>query len=1022
MAYIPAVTSVTSTSGAYKAGSVIVIQVSFDNAVVVNGTPQLELATSPSVFADFTELTNSGVTLNFSYTVQAGDTSALLEVASANALILNGGTITSASELPDLTLPINSTTGSLSTSATVIIDTTLPAAPTAPDLINASDTGGSNSDNITNVITPTFTGTSEAYAEITLYDTNGTTPLGQTTANGSGTWSITTSAALAQGAHTLTTKATDTAGNVSNASAGLTVTIDTAAPSVTSITRASVSPTSADQVAYTVLFSEILSRAPDYGLTKSGTANGFISSVSGSTDSAIQTVIVSNLTGDGTLGLEVLAGSPAADLAGNSVAAFSGGEVYTVDNIAPAIGSVGVPASGEYAPGDSLDFTVNFNEAVTVDTTGGTPRLALTLDTGTVYAQYLSASGGTALTFRYVVAAGDLDTNGVALAGSLSLNGGTLKDAVGNTANLSLNSVGALTGVLVESQGPSVASISLIDSATSNAASVQYTVVFDEAVSGVDTSDFILAGSGVTGNIAGISGSGTTFTVTVDTVSGNGTLRLDVNPSNTGIQNFAGKPLLSGYTSGASYQIDQSGPSVSSVTIPADRSYLEGDVLAFTVNFNESATVSGAPSLALTLDTGGTVYADYVSGSGTSALVFAYTVVSGNADANGIVLAASLTLNGATIRDAVGNDTTLTLNNVGSLTGVLIDAALVPPVFDSAVVTGNSLVISYTEATTLDSTHIPAASTYEVKVGGVTTAVSHVVVDAQAKTATLTLSTAVTAGQAVTVAYTDPTTGDDSNALQNAAGADAGSFLATTVTNNTVVPPVVVPPVSGGITITAPVGGGTLQGTAQGDTFNGSAFKDVIYTAGGADSVDAGGGIDTVVMAGARDQYSIALQADGSYVVRSLVDTGTVATLTNVERLSFDNQLIALDSTTTTGRMAELYNLALGRNPEESGLDFYIDANNQGITTEQLALSFVSSPEFVALHGSQDNSTFLTQLYQAAFDRAPDAEGLAFYMQHLAQNPGPAGQASVIANFIDSSELAIKLAGLVNQGVPLLEV
>ena len=1021
MAYTPAVTSVTSTSGAYKAGAVIVIQVSFDYAVVVNGTPQLELATSPSVFADFTALTNGDMTLNFAYTVQAGDTSALLEVASTNALILNGGTITSASELPDLTLPINSTTGSLSSSATVVIDTTLPTAPSAPDLTSASDAGASNSDNVTNVITPTLTGTSEANAEITLYDTDGTTPLGHATANNSGTWSITTNVALTQGAHTLTAKAIDAAGNTSSASAGLTVAIDTTAPTVSSITRADANPTTADNLTYTVVFNESVTglSTSAFDLTETGTANGSISSVSGS--GSTYNVTVNSVTGDGTLRLDLLA-SQARDVAGNAAAGYTSGNPYTLDNTGPAVASVGVPADGAYAPGDSLDFTVNFNEAVTVDTTGGTPRVALTLDTSTVYAQYLSGSGNTALVFRYVVAAGDLDTNGVALAGSLSLNGGTLKDAVGNNANLSLNSVGALTGVLVESQGPSVTSISLNDSATSNATSVQYTVVFDEAVSGVDTSDFILTGSGVIGNIAGISGSGTTFTVAVDTVSGNGTLRLDVNPSNTGIQNLAGKPLLSGYTSGASYQIDQSGPSVSSVTPPADRSYLEGEVLAFTVNFNEAATVSGTPRLALTLDTGGTVYADYVSGSGTSALVFTYTVVAGNADANGIALAASLALNGATITDTAGNNATLTLNNVGSLAGVLIDAALVPPVFNSAVVTGNSLVISYTEATTLDSTHIPAASTYEVKVGGVTTTVTNVVVDAQAKTATLTLSTAATAGQAVTVAYTDPTTGDDSNALQNAAGTDAGSFLATTVTNNTVAPPVVVPPASGGITVTAPAGGGTLQGTAQGDTFNGSTFKDVIFTAGGADSVDAGAGIDTVVMAGARDQYSIALQADGSYVVRSLVDTGTVATLTNVERLSFDNQLLALDSTTTTGRMAELYNLALGRNPEESGLDFYIDANNQGITTEQLALSFVSSPEFVALHGSQDNSTFLTQLYQAAFNRAPDADGLAFYMQHLAQNPGAAGQASVIANFIDSSELAIKLAGLVNQGVPLLEV
>ncbi|MCW8205372.1 SwmB domain-containing protein, partial [Verminephrobacter aporrectodeae] len=57
-----------------------------------------------------------------------------------------------------------------------------------------------------------------------------------------------------------------------------------------------------------------------------------------------------------------------------------------------------------------------------------------------------------------------------------------------------------------------------------------------------------------------------------------------------------------------------------------------------------------------------------------------------------------------------------------------------------------------------------------------------------AKTVTLTLSTAVTSDQTVTVAYADPTTGNDANAIQDAAGNDATSFAATAVTNNTPAP------------------------------------------------------------------------------------------------------------------------------------------------------------------------------------------------------------------------------------------
>src|SRR6185312_3497055 len=58
--------------------------------------------------------------------------------------------------------------------------------------------------------------------------------LGSATADGSGNWSYTT-AALTNGAHSLTATATDVAGNTSAASAALNVTIDTAAPVVPTI-------------------------------------------------------------------------------------------------------------------------------------------------------------------------------------------------------------------------------------------------------------------------------------------------------------------------------------------------------------------------------------------------------------------------------------------------------------------------------------------------------------------------------------------------------------------------------------------------------------------------------------------------------------------------------------------------------------------------------------------------------------------------------------------------------------------
>ncbi|MCF2502605.1 DUF4347 domain-containing protein [Dyadobacter sp. CY107] len=73
-----------------------------------------------------------------------------------------------------------------------------------------------------------------------------------------------------------------------------------------------------------------------------------------------------------------------------------------------------------------------------------------------------------------------------------------------------------------------VTSITPQDDNPTNSSSVAYEVVFAQSVTGVDASDFTLTSSDVSGAaVSGVSGSGTTYTVTINTGSGNGTIRLD---------------------------------------------------------------------------------------------------------------------------------------------------------------------------------------------------------------------------------------------------------------------------------------------------------------------------------------------------------------------------------------------------------------------------------------------------------------------------------------------------------------
>ncbi|MCW8209625.1 hypothetical protein D8B24_22085, partial [Verminephrobacter aporrectodeae subsp. tuberculatae] len=97
-----------------------------------------------------------------------------------------------------------------------------------------------------------------------------------------------------------------------------------------------------------------------------------------------------------------------------------------------------------------------------------------------------------------------------------------------------------------------------------------------------------------------------------------------------------------------------------------------------------------------------------------------------------------------------------------------------PPEFSSATVRDNQLVISYTEANTLDATALAGNAGFAVSgAAGTAITVNSAVVSATDKTVTLTLSRAVVQGEVVSVSYTKPATGA---VVQDAAGNDAADF------------------------------------------------------------------------------------------------------------------------------------------------------------------------------------------------------------------------------------------------------
>ena len=126
---VPTVTRVTSTTanGSYKSDDVIAITVEFSEVVNVTGTPQLTLETGSSdAVVDYSSGSGSN-TLTFNYTVASDHTTSDLDYLGTSSLALNSGTIKDAAlNAATLTLASPGAVNSLSTNKDILVDGTVP--------------------------------------------------------------------------------------------------------------------------------------------------------------------------------------------------------------------------------------------------------------------------------------------------------------------------------------------------------------------------------------------------------------------------------------------------------------------------------------------------------------------------------------------------------------------------------------------------------------------------------------------------------------------------------------------------------------------------------------------------------------------------------------------------------------------------------------------------------------------------------------------------------------------------------
>ena len=205
------------------------------------------------------------------------------------------------------------------------------------------------------------------------------------------------------------------------------------------------------------------------------------------------------------------------------------------------------------------------------------------------------------------------------------------------------------------------------------------------------------------------------------------------------------------------------------------------DLVSVVVTFSEPVTVTGSPILELRVGEDAK-QAVYESAAASSKLVFAYLVVEGDEDTNGVGIEAnSLSLDGGTIRGESGDDAVLNHEGVGDDPRHKVDG--IRPVLAAgkeASIKKDTLLLTFAEA--LDGSLTPEAEDFKVKVEGEDRGVLKVRVGGS--TVRLSLASAVKAGESVTVSYSADTDAE-AQPIRDAAGNGASGFTEQAVTNRT---------------------------------------------------------------------------------------------------------------------------------------------------------------------------------------------------------------------------------------------
>lgn len=442
-------------------------------------------------------------------------------------------------------------------------------------------------------------------------------------------------------------------GGVASLAGSRVLTVDGIVPVVQSIARNGPSPSRDTNFIFHVLFSEAVTGvdASDFTITMEGTFGPSL--IDGVTNlgasNRLYEISVVAFASDASLRLDLNdSGTGIADLAGQAVSGgFTNGEVYRIDRNSPAAPVITGVSDDTGTSGDRLTA----DTTLLVHGTAESNALITVVLSGSGVIGTTNADNAGNWTFDYTTTLLPVGTNQFSA---------TARDDAGNTS-----AVSATFDVIVfDDILPTVQSIIRSDASPTRATNLTFLVAFSEPVSGIDVADFTLATTGTaTGVVQSISQVGIfprNFAVTIHGVSGDGTLRLDLNDAGTSVTDLAGQAILGGFTNGESYVIDTTVPTVPVFTAISDDTGVVGDFITADATLVLYGTAEAGSTVTLTLVGNGVIGSTNADNAGEWAFDYSGTVLP----------------DGTNVFTATSSDVATNLSAASAPLAVVIDRAL----------------------------------------------------------------------------------------------------------------------------------------------------------------------------------------------------------------------------------------------------------------------------------------------------------------------------------------------------------